>query len=438
MERPQEAVPAPSELEAAVVRKVARRILPFVVVCYIFAYLDRSNLGFAALTMMPALGLNAAQYGFAAGIFFLGYIAFELPSNLMLVRFGPRKWIARIMITWGVIAVATAFVTGATSLYVMRLLLGIAEAGFFPGVIFYLAFWFPASYRAQMFGWFLAAIPISVVIGAPLSAALLYMDGLAGLQGWQWLFIVEGAPSILLGIACLYYLTDTPRDAHWLTETEKATLAGALERERGPAEPNPRHGAIMASLANPRMWEMSIIDLGLIAGSYGIVFFLPQIVAEFGFSKMQTGLITAAPFLLALVAMIAWGRRSDRTGERRWHMTLPLLFAIAGFVVAALVQHPVAKMLAFVVAAAGTYMSYGPFWQFVPTFLNRGKTAAASLAIINTIGSIAGFLAPFLMGYFKQTTGSYRDGLFCIAAAIGAAVLVGFRLSGRAGAARPG
>lgn len=405
--------PPASELtpqEHAVVRKAAWRIMPFIIVCYIVSYLDRTNLSFAALTMMDSLGLTAAQFGFAAGIFFLGYIAFELPSNLLLVRFGARRWIARIMITWGLLAVAMAFVNSATSLYVLRILLGIAEAGFFPGLIFYLAYWFPAAYRARIFGWFLAAIPVSMLIGAPLSSSLLQMDGIAGLEGWQWLFIVEGMPAVFLGLACLKLLTDSPAEARWLNAEERETLVDLLERERGNM-PQAGHTGIGDALGNPRMWQMALVNLGLIAGSYGIVFFLPQIVAEFGVGIMQNGFISALPFLAAFFAMLAWSWNSDRTGERRWHIFAPLACSAIGFVAAGLMTDPVLRTLGLILAAMGTYMAMGPFWQFVPTFLRRGKGAAAAVAIINMIGSLAGFFAPFAMGAIKDSTGDYFGGL---------------------------
>lgn len=416
--------------EAAVVRKVARRVLPFIVLCYIVAYLDRSNLSVAALTMMDTLSLNSAQFGFAAGIFFLGYILCELPSNLLQVRFGPRRWIARIMISWGILAVCMAFVTGATSLYVMRVLLGIAEAGFFPGIIFYLAFWFPADYRARVFGWFLAAIPISMIIGAPISAALLYMDGIAGMHGWQWLFIIEGLPAVALGIACLFLLTDTPQDATWLDDGEKKTLIALLARDGGP-ETASTHGPIGEALTNPRMWQMAIVNLGLIAGSYGVVFFLPQMIAEFGASHFENGLISSLPFIASLAGMLAWSWHSDRTGERRWHVVVPMLCSAAGFVLAGLIAGPIGKTLALMIAAAGSYMAMGPFWQYVPTFLQRGKSAAAAIALINMIGSLAGFFAPVLMGEAKQMTGSYLGGLVFTAVLVGIGGLTTLRLTAK-------
>lgn len=413
-----------AEREARVVRKVARRILPFVVVCYIIAYLDRTNLSVAALTMMEALKLNSAQFGFAAGIFFLGYILFELPSNLLQVHFGPRRWISRIMISWGLLAIGIAFVTGPISLYVMRVLLGIGEAGFFPGVIFYLAFWFPAAYRARVFGWFLAGIPISVIIGAPISSALLYLDGLAGLDGWQWLFIVEGAPAVLLGIACLWCLTDKPEDASWLDQEEKQTLIALLARDAAAIPAAGQHAPITTALRNPKMWQMAVVNLGLIGGSYGIVFFLPQIIADFGANWIETGLLSTLPFLVALATMLVWSAHSDRSGERRLHIFVPLTIAAAAFVAAAMIPSPLSRTLALIVAAAGTYMAMGPFWQFVPAYLDRGKNAAAAVALINMIGSLSGFFAPFLMGSIKQTTGSYFGGLIFVAGVVAFAGLM--------------
>ncbi len=397
-----------------VMRRVTKRLLPFLILCYFVAYLDRSNLGIAALTMIPALGLSSTEYGFAAGIFFLGYVIFEIPSNLLLVKFGARKWIARIMVTWGVVAGCMAFVTGPHSLYAMRILLGIAEAGFFPGVIFYLTFWFPSGQRARVFGYFMTAIPLSIVFGAPLSASLLYLDGMGGLQGWQWLFIIEAIPAVVLGIICYFYLTDSPEEATWLNPNERKWLVDTL-REDSQAGLGAGHSSLLDALLHPKLWLMALVNLGLIAGAYGIVFFLPQIVAGFGFSKMETGFITAVPFVAGTIGMIWCGWSSDRSGERRLHLALPILVAAAGYVAAGLVDGPVPKMVALVIAAFGTFSAYAPFWPFLPMFLKKGVGAAAAIAAINSIGSLAGFGAPYLMGYVKQHTGNFNLGFIVIA-----------------------
>jgi MFS transporter, ACS family, tartrate transporter len=409
--------------ESAIIRRVTRRVLPFLIVCYFVAYLDRSNLGIAALTMMPSLGLSSTEYGFAAGIFFLGYVICEVPSNLLLSRYGARRWIARIMITWGLIAACMALVTGPKGLYAVRILLGIAEAGFFPGVIFYLTFWFPARYRARVFGYFMTAIPLSIVLGAPLSASLLYLEGRAGLQGWQWLFLIEGIPAVALGIVCFFYLTDTPDDAKWLSPEERAWLVDHLRRDVEGSDSG-EHSSLRDALLHPKLWLMSFVNLGLIAGAYGIVFFLPQIISGFGFSKMETGVITALPFLAGAIGMVVCGRDSDRSGERRLHLAIPMFIAVAGYLSAGLVEGAVPKTIALIAAAFGTFSAYAPFWPFLPMFLKKGVGAAAGVAAINTIGSLAGFGAPYLMGYVKQHTGSYNGGLLVIACLMLLAALV--------------
>jgi len=402
------------DFESAVIRRVTKRLLPFLILCYFVAYLDRSNLGIAALTMMPALGLSSSDFGFAAGIFFLGYVVCEVPSNIFMVKFGARKWIARIMVTWGILAAGMAAVTGAHSLYLMRVLLGIAEAGFFPGVIFYISFWFPAVHRARVLGYFMTAIPLSIVLGSPLSASLLYLDGVGGLQGWQWLFVLEAIPAIVLGVVCYFYLTDNPEGATWLEPKQRLWLAERLKQD-APAASSHGHSSLLDALRHPKIWIMSLMNLGLIAGSYGIVFFLPQIVAGFGFSKMETGLITAIPFLAGVTGMLWCGWHSDKRDERKLHVALPLFLAAAGYVTAGLVDQAVPKIVALCVAAFGTYACYGPFWSVLPMYLKKGIGAAAGIATINTIGSLAGFGAPYLMGYVKQHTGSYSVGLIIIA-----------------------
>ncbi|MBN3723284.1 MFS transporter [Burkholderia sp. Ac-20379] len=397
------------------------RLMPVLVFCYLISYIDRSNLAVAAIAMNRALGLSPADYGLAAGIFFIGYVVCEIPSNLLMSRFGARLWISRIMLTWGLLSGATAFVVGAHSLFTLRVLLGIAEAGLFPGLIFYISFWFPAAYRARAYGWFLLAIPLSIVIGAPLSASILYLDGIAGLAGWQWVFLLEAVPPVLFSIYCFFRLTDTPRDAAWLAPPERdwlmRRLAADAARANAAGGGNDGHGAaaLRAVLAHPRVWLLSAVNVALIACSYGCVFFLPLIVSDFGFSRIQTGLITALPFLAGAVAMVLWGRRSDRFDERRWHLVAPLVVAVLGFGGAALASGALPKIVCLGVAACGTFASLPPFWAIPPMFLQR-TGAAAGIAVINTIGSLAGFGAPYLMGFVKYRTGSYSAGLLVIGA----------------------
>ena len=298
-------------LERQTIAKVSARLVPFLVVCYFVAYLDRVNVGFAALTMNNDLNLTASAYGFAAGVFFLAYFFFEIPSNLFLERVGARKWIARIMFTWGLISGGTAFVQGETSFFIVRVLLGIAEAGFFPGIIFYLTLWFPAVYRARIIGYFMAAIPLSTVIGAPISGLLLGLDGYMGMKGWQWLFILEAMPALVLSVVVFFYLTDRPSDATWLQPDERAWLVRRLEAEH--AQRTTRHNlSVGQALLNPKVLALSVVYFGAVATNYGLSFFLPQIVKAFGLTNVQTGLVSAIPYAVGLVSIVWWGHRSDR------------------------------------------------------------------------------------------------------------------------------
>jgi MFS transporter, ACS family, tartrate transporter len=429
--RDQSASDARRKLEAAVVRKIAWRIVPLLGVAYLIAYLDRSNIGIASLTMLPSLHMNTAQFGLAAGLFFIGYVAGELPSNLLQVRYGARRWLARIMITWGVVAMATAFVANPPSLYLSRIVLGVAEAGFTPGAVLYLAFWFPERFRSRIFALFLVAIPASVVVGAPTSAALLYLNGVARLAGWQWLFLLEGLPAVLVGLLFLKLLPNGPAEASWLSDSERLVLAEMM----GPDNLVAAHARapIRKALLHPKMWQMALFGSGISAGSYGIIFFLPQIIAEFGTTYIETGLLTALPFLASAIAMVAWGWHADRVGERRWHAVLPLLLASVSFLLAAVAIGPVAKMIALIVAAMGLYMSAGLLWSFTPLFFRRGAEAAAAVAIINMIGMIAGFVQPTIIGHLRQTSGAYSGGLLATAAPVLIGAVAGLALlSGRA------
>lgn len=312
------------DLEVRTMRRVTARLIPFLILCYFVAFLDRVNVGFAALTMNKDLGISSTVYGQAAGIFFLSYFIFEVPSNLALARFGARKWIARIMLSWGIISGAMALVSGETSFLVVRFLLGAAEAGFFPGIIFFLTLWFPSAYRGRIAGYFMAAIPLSSVLGAPLSGLLLGMDGVMGLKGWQWMFIIEAVPAVLLSVAVLSYLTDRPADAAWLPADERAWLARRLdleERQRTDA----KHFSVMQALLNPKVLLLSLVYFGNVACLYGTSFFLPQIVKQFGLTNLQTGFVAAIPAVVGVIGSVAWGRSSDSRGERKGH----LLFALA-------------------------------------------------------------------------------------------------------------
>jgi D-galactonate transporter len=401
-------------VEQRTIRKVSLRLVPFLMLCYFVAYLDRVNVGFAALTMNKALGISASVFGTGAGIFFFSYFVFEVPSNLALEKFGARKWIARIMLSWGVLSGAMALVQGTNSFYLVRVLLGIAEAGFFPGIIFYLTLWFPAVYRARIIGWFMAAIPLSSVIGFPVSGQILGMDGLAGLAGWQWLFILEAAPAIVLAFVVWFYLTDRPQDAQWLEADERAWLGNRLAAEARQKERV--HGlSVLEALYNPKVLALSLVYFGAVATNYGTAFWLPQIVKGFGgLSNGQIGLISAIPFLVGAVAMVLWSRSSDRTMERKGHAAVAFVVAALGIAGSTFVDDPLMKMVALSIGSIGVFAVLPVFWTLPTAFLS-GASAAAGIAVINSIGNLAGFFGPFVMGELKDMTGGYSAGLLVIA-----------------------
>ena len=403
--------------QSAVLRKVTRRLIPFMALLYFVAFLDRVNVGFAALTMNADVGLSASAYGLGAGIFFLGYFLFEVPSNLILERVGARWWIARIMVTWGLVSASTAFVTGPTSFYVVRFLLGVAEAGFFPGMIFYLTYWFPSAVRARVMSMFLVAVPLSNVVGAPISTALLGTS-IFGLKGWQTMFIVEAIPAIVLGVVTALWLTDRPAKAAWLTADERATLERLLEAER--AATRPAHH-LRDGLLNARVWLLAVIYFGLIMGFYGLPFWAPQIVRSFGgLTNVEVGLLTAVPYAVASVTMIVWGHRSDRRDERAWHVSLSLLLGAAGFLVSGWTGDARVSLAALTVAAVGVYGAFGVFWT-LPSAVLAGTAAAGGIALINSVGNLGGYVGPVVVGRLRDATGTYAAGLYMIAAAMGVA-----------------
>jgi D-galactonate transporter len=410
-------------VEIRTLAKVTRRLVPFLIICYFVAYLDRVNVGFAALTMNQDLGLSQTAFGFGAGIFFIAYFIFEVPSNLLLERFGARKWIARIMLSWGILSGTMAFIPAiarATGLgnentfYLLRVLLGVAEAGFFPGIIFYLTLWFPSEYRARIVGYFMAAIPLSTVIGAPISGVLLYLHGGLGLAGWQWLFIVEAVPAIVLAGVVFFYLTDRPADAAWLAPDERKWLTERLELEQRQRQAVHDY-SVMQSLVNPRVLGLSLVYFGAVATNYGLSFFLPQIVKAFGLNTFITTLVSATPYVVGLVGMVWWGRRSDRVAERRFHTAFPLFIAAAGIAVSTALDDPLLKMISLCVAGFGIFANLPVFWTLPTAFLS-GAAAAAGIAVINSVGNLAGFAGPFAMGWIKDHTGSYTGGLLLLAA----------------------
>ncbi len=389
------------------------RLVPFLVLCYFVAYLDRVNVGFANLTMSKDLGLTATAFGLGAGVFFLAYFVFEVPSNLFLERFGARKWIARIMFTWGILSGAMAFIGGETSFYIVRILLGFAEAGFFPGIIFFLTLWFPAKDRARIIGLFMAAIPLSSVIGAPVSGALLGLDGWMGLHGWQWLYILEAVPALVLAVVVLFYLTDTPADATWLQADERQWLMTRLGMERKQRETQ-RQYSVMQALTDGRVLAVSLVYFGAVACNYGFSFFLPTIVKGFGLTNLQTGFVTALPYIVGTVGMVLWGQRSDRKKERKGHAAFALFIAGAGLGASTLLDDPYLKMLAFTVAGFGIFASLPVIWT-LPTAYLSGPACAGGIAVVNSIGNLSGFFGPYAMGYIKDQTGSYAGGLWCLA-----------------------
>ena len=409
-------------LEQQTLKRVTVRLVPFLIVCYFIAYLDRVNVGFAALTMNRDLGLSQTAFGLGAGVFFFTYFLFEVPSNLFLAKFGARRWIARIMLTWGVLSGAMAFIHGEWSFYIVRCLLGAAEAGFFPGIIFYLTLWFPAAYRARILGYFMAAIPLSSVLGLPVSGALLGMEGVAGLHGWQWLFIIEAVPALVLAVVVLYYLTDRPADATWLPSESRTWLMrriAAEEEVRTKAE----HFSVGQALVNGRVLALSLVYFGVVASLYGLSFFLPQIVKQFGVSTQQNSFISAVPFVIGVAATLLWGRLSDQTGNRKGMAAIALFLTAAGILAAALLDDPVSKMAAFCVAAWGIFGTLAVFWTLPTSFLS-GMAAAGGIAVINSIGNLAGFVGPYAMGAIKDSTNSYQGGLFLLAALAFVAMLI--------------
>jgi MFS transporter, ACS family, tartrate transporter len=392
------------QLEPRTIRKISARLIPFLMICYFVAYLDRVNVGFAALTMNQSLGLNATMFGFGSGIFFVAYFVFELPSNLALDRFGARRWIARIMISWGILSGLTAFIPAiarASGLgnevifYALRLLLGAAEAGFFPGIIFYLTLWYPSVYRGRIVGIFMAAIPLSSAIGSPISGMILGMHGLWGLEGWQWLFMIEALPAIVLAFVTYFYLTDRPTDAGWLAADERAWLTGRLDAERRQREAV-HQISVLQSLYNMRVLALALVYFGLVACNYGVAFWLPQIVKAFGLSNFATGCVTAVPYAIGAAFMIWYGYHSDRTGERSGHAAVALLIAAAGIAASTLTSDPTLKIVAFTIGACGVFGTFPAFWS-LPTAVLSGSAAAAGTAVINSISNLAGFAGPYAM-----------------------------------------
>lgn len=401
--------PDPAALSAAIT-KTRRRLIPFLFLLYIVAYLDRVNVGFAALQMNEALGFSARTYGLGSGIFFLSYVAFEIPSSVMLTRVGARLWMARIMITWGVVSSAMLLVSGAGGFYTMRFLLGAAEAGFFPGIIFYLTRWFPERERARTLAAFMTAVLVAGIVGGPLSGALLSLRAW-GLAGWQWLFLLEGLPSVGLGVAVLFYLTEEPGVATWLTAAERAALTGCLAAE---SSRRVRPTTVRAVVASGRVWLLAAVYFTIPVALYGMSFWLPQILkTASGGSDLEVGLLSTIPYAVGASGMVVLGRHSDRTGERRWHVAIAAFAGGLAFAASAFVHTLAPSILLLSIAALGFASMLAPFWALATTAVG-GPGAAAGIALINSVGNVGGFVGPFLLGWVLDTTHSFAAGLILI------------------------
>jgi D-galactonate transporter len=412
------AVPTPlSERQEALegaYRKAAWRIVPYLMLLQILSWLDRVNVGFAKLQMLPDLGFSEAVYGFGAGIFFVGYFLFEVPSNLLLEKIGARKTLARITLLWGIVTVLMMFVSSATSFYVPRFLLGAFEAGLFPGILLYSTRWFPAARRAQLVGFYVGGSAVAGIFGGPLAGAIMgAMGGVGGMTNWQWLFVLEGIPSVLVGCFTLFYLVDAPGQAKWLSDREKSLIAEDLELDRRNA--GPRQSNFAAALRIPRVWILTVIYFCLVSANATIAFWAPSIIRSLGVSNnFYIGLIAGIPYIAGAICMVLNGRHSDRTLERRYHCAVAMLIAGIGlFCVGSISGHPVLSLLALIVATAGVLSAFPPFWE-LPMLILSGTAAAGGLALINSIGNLSGFVAPYLIGFLKDATGSLSSGLYCV------------------------
>ncbi len=398
-------------IEKKVMRKLFFRLTPLLMFLYIIAYVDRVNVGFAALTMNKDIGIDAYTYGLGAGIFFLGYFIFEVPSNLILAKVGARKWIARIMFTWGLAASAMALVQGSTSFLALRFILGVAEAGFFPGVILYLTFWFPARYRARIISRFMLAIPLALAVGAPVSTWIMQLDGTLGLTGWQWLFLLEGLPAVFMPIAILTMLPDNPSKAPWLSEDEKKWIERELATDREAVTVKKTESSALKAFASPMLWAFCFIYLANVGTNYGISMFLPQIIKQQGFSTMQTGFIMSIPYIAGCIGMLAIGYSSDLFKERKWHLIGSLMITAVGLGVAGWLGSTVGAIAAICFGAIGIMGCKGPFWPLPSAYLS-GAGAAAGIALINSVGNLGGIFGPYMIGLLKRETGTFESGLY--------------------------
>jgi ACS family tartrate transporter-like MFS transporter len=409
-------------LQRSTMRKVYLRLLPFAVLSYVLAYIDRINVSFAGLTMRGDLGMSAGTFGFAVGMFYWGYFIFEVPSNVILEKIGARIWIARIMITWGILAGATAAVTSSTSFAIVRFLLGVAEAGFFPGIILYFTYWFPSRHHARIVSGFLVGLPVSVAIGAPISTSLLGLDGLFGLRGWQIMYIAEAIPTVVIGVLTYFVLTDRPQQAKFLTEEERNWLVNTIAAERRATEAAGKF-TLWEALYNPKVLLLALNYVGIVTASLGLLIFVPQIIKSLGdYSNMTVGWLTMIPYICGGIAMVVWGRVSDRMNERRWNLFLGCVLSTIGLVIAGMTMGTWWALVGMSMATMGFYGSKGPFFAMPPMFLS-GPALAAGIAWINSLGNLGGFFGPSYVGLMKDLTGSYAGGLYglallCLIAAI--------------------
>ena len=403
-----------STLERSTMRKVYLRLLPFAVLSYVLAYIDRINVSFAGLTMRGDLGMSAGTFGFAVGLFYWGYFIFEVPSNVILEKVGARIWIARIMITWGILAGLTAAVTGSTSFAIVRFLLGVAEAGFFPGIILYFTYWFPSYHHARIVSGFLVGLPVAVAIGAPISTGLLGLDGLFGLRGWQVMYIAEAIPTVVIGVITFFVLTDRPEQAKFLTAEERNWLVTTIAAERRATEAI-RKFTMWQALYNPKVLLLALNYIGIVTASLGMLIFIPQMIKSLGdYSNMTVGWLTMIPYTCGGIAMVVWGRISDRMNERRWNLFIGCVFSTAGLVIAGMTMGTWWALVGMSIAAMGFYGSKGPFFAMPPMFLS-GAGLAAGIAWINSIGNLGGFFGPWYVGVMKDLTGNYAGGLYGLA-----------------------
>jgi MFS transporter, ACS family, tartrate transporter len=401
-------------VEQSTMRKVYWRLLPLAILTYFLCYLDRINVGFAALTMNKDLGLDSAIYGMAAGAFFWGYFLFEVPSNMILEKVGARIWIARIMVSWGLLSGATAFCTGPWSFVTMRFLLGLAEAGLFPGMILFFTYWFPDWHRARIVSGFMVALPLAVAAGAPVSTGILVaFNGILGLAGWRWMFIAEAVPTVLVGIFILFFVTDRPSLARWLSGEEREWLIATLDTERSLVEAK-RKVSVWQSFWDPKVLLLTLNYFGIVGASVGMLLFVPQIVKQLGLTTMQVGWVSMIPYICGAVALLVWGWFSDRTGERRWNLFWACIVATLGLIIAGATVGTVWALVGMSIAAIGFYGSKGPFWT-MPSMILTGTAAASGIAWINAVGNLGGFFGPTVVGWAKNYTGSFSAGLYALA-----------------------